>query len=186
MAVFRRGIKSLGELLVAAGLVSEEQLLDALAEQSRRREAGEERVRLGEVLVGRGVVTAEQLRKALASQELATEIQIRELAHGISAVSLTGYLDAETHTLLVEALGILMAAGHTRIVMDCRKLDFTDSRGIGDIIGCAKECRDAGGDLKFVGLRGLVRAVFEVLEMDKEFDLFETEEEAVAGFAARL
>ena len=104
--------------------------------------------------------------------------------NGISSVSLSGYLDAETHTLLAEALAILLAAGHTRIVMDCRRLDFTDSRGIGDIIGCAKECRDAGGDLKFAGMRGLVRAVFEVLEMDKEFDLFETEEQAIAAFGA--
>jgi len=185
MAVFRRGVKSLGELLRAAGLVSPGQLESALAEQERRRDSGGEppAPRLGEVLVEQGVVSADEIRRALASQEIATEVQVRELAPGVSAVGLRGYLDAETHTLLAEALGILLAAGHSRIVLDCAKLDFTDSSAIGDIVHTARQCRDAGGDLKFAGMRGLMLAVFQVLEMDKIFDLYETEAEALAAFS---
>jgi hypothetical protein len=54
--------RRLGSLLVAAGLVSERDLGEALAEQERS--GG----RLGEVLVGRGLVSAAAIANALAEQ----------------------------------------------------------------------------------------------------------------------
>jgi hypothetical protein len=56
------GRRRLGSLLVEAGLVSERELGEALAEQERSG------VRLGEVLVGRGLVSAAAVANALAEQ----------------------------------------------------------------------------------------------------------------------
>jgi len=56
------GRRRLGSLLVEAGLVSERDLGEALAEQERSG------VRLGEVLVGRGLVSAAAVANALAEQ----------------------------------------------------------------------------------------------------------------------
>ena len=56
------GRRQLGSLLVEAGLVSERDLGEALAEQERS--GG----RLGEVLVGRGLVSAAAVANALAEQ----------------------------------------------------------------------------------------------------------------------
>lgn len=56
------GRRRLGALLVEAGLVSEHDLVEALAEQERSGR------RLGEVLVGRGVVSAPAVANALAEQ----------------------------------------------------------------------------------------------------------------------
>src|SRR6266545_5763558 len=56
------GWRRLGALLVEAGLVSEHDLVDALAEQERSGQ------RLGEVLVARGLVSAAAVANALAEQ----------------------------------------------------------------------------------------------------------------------
>jgi len=56
------GWRRLGALLVEAGLVSEHDLVEALAEQERSGQ------RLGEVLVARGLVSAAALANALAEQ----------------------------------------------------------------------------------------------------------------------
>ena len=56
------GRRRLGALLVEAGLVSELDLVEALAEQERSGR------RLGEVLVGRGLVSAPAVANALAEQ----------------------------------------------------------------------------------------------------------------------
>jgi hypothetical protein len=56
------GRRPLGALLVEAGLVSEHDLVEALAEQERSGR------RLGEVLVGRGLVSAPAVANALAEQ----------------------------------------------------------------------------------------------------------------------
>jgi hypothetical protein len=57
------GWRRLGALLVEAGLVSERDLVEALAEQERSGR------RLGEVLVGRGLVSAAAVANALAEQQ---------------------------------------------------------------------------------------------------------------------
>ena len=56
------GRRRLGSLLLAAGLVSERDLGEALAEQERSGR------RLGEVLIGRGIVSAAAVANALAEQ----------------------------------------------------------------------------------------------------------------------
>jgi hypothetical protein len=56
------GWRRLGALLVEAGLVSEHDLVEALAEQGRSGQ------RLGEVLVARGLVSAAAVANALAEQ----------------------------------------------------------------------------------------------------------------------
>jgi hypothetical protein len=56
------GWRRLGALLVEAGLVSEHDLVEALAEQERSGQ------RLGEVLVARGLVSAAAIANALAEQ----------------------------------------------------------------------------------------------------------------------
>lgn len=51
----------IGEVLVAHGLISEDGLAQALAEQRRRAAAGE-RIRLGELLVEMGFLTTTELK----------------------------------------------------------------------------------------------------------------------------
>ncbi|OUN01625.1 MAG: hypothetical protein BAA02_06770 [Paenibacillaceae bacterium ZCTH02-B3] len=54
--------KRLGELLAEAGIITEEQLQEALGEQQKRS------MRLGDVLISRGFITEQQLIEVLEYQ----------------------------------------------------------------------------------------------------------------------
>jgi len=62
----------LGQLLIARGQISAQQLNSALEQQ--RRQSGT--VRLGQVLLGMGAITPEQLRQAIAEQLRVPEVQL--------------------------------------------------------------------------------------------------------------
>jgi serine/threonine-protein kinase len=59
---------ALGQLFVASGYCTREQVEECIAEQARRRAAGERPGRLGEVLVERGFATSQQVMRVLAYQ----------------------------------------------------------------------------------------------------------------------
>jgi signal transduction histidine kinase len=95
-------IPRLGESLVAQKIITTDQLQTALAEQARRRSAGEEDLRLGQILLVMGFVQPEQLDRAVARmvQELQNSLQVanrkleervhertQELSHALERLS---------------------------------------------------------------------------------------------------
>ena len=73
MAVFRKQKKRIGDMLISAGLLTEEQLTEALAKQ---KEAG---VKLGVLLIQEGYVTEEQVAYTLHKQTGYDIIQLSKL-----------------------------------------------------------------------------------------------------------
>ena len=65
------------------------------------------------------------------------EIESRQSADG-AAVVVRGEVDMATAAKLRDVLNGLVDAGSTRIVLDCRGLDFLDSSGIGVLIAVRK------------------------------------------------
>src|ERR1700751_2448 len=71
------------------------------------------------------------------------ELESRESADGVSVV-VRGEVDMATATQLRDALTELVDGGATRIVLDCRGLEFLDSSGIGVLIAVRKRLGDGG------------------------------------------
>ena len=71
------------------------------------------------------------------------ELESRASADG-AAVVVRGEIDMATAPLLRDKLNELVDAGSTRIVLDCRGLDFLDSSGIGVLIAVRKRLGDDG------------------------------------------
>lgn len=180
--IFRRGARALGRVAVGEGLATERQVADALAEQARRRRRGEPHKRLGEILVERAVLSREDVERLLVRQGTALEVRIREAAGGVCVLDLAGYVDGETHDVLETAFTSLAESGRTRLVVDCAKLTYMSSNGVGALISCARGMRQAGGDIKFVRLHGKAEAVFEVLGLTPLFQCFASEAEALTAF----
>lgn len=70
-----------------------------------------------------------------------------------------------------------------RLAFDMSKLQFVDSSGLAVLLGCLRQLNSAGGDLKLFGMTKSVRALFELVRMHRIFDIFNTREEAISGFA---
>lgn len=70
----------------------------------------------------------------------------------------------------------------SRIVLDMEKVEFMDSLSIGMLVPLLLYARRMGGDLVVTQLNGHIRELFSVLRLDRILQVYETVEEAVAGF----
>lgn len=71
------------------------------------------------------------------------ELESRASGDG-QAVVVRGEIDMATAPMLRDKLNQLVDGGATRIVLDCRGLDFLDSSGIGVLIAVRKRLGDDG------------------------------------------
>jgi anti-sigma B factor antagonist len=67
-------------------------------------------------------------------------------------------------------------------VLDMRRMQFVDSSGLGAILSCLRQLTAKGGDLKICCMSRQVRSAFELVRMNRIFDVFESREEAVRAF----
>jgi anti-sigma B factor antagonist len=101
----------------------------------------------------------------------------------ITIISLEGYLDAHTAPQFEEKLQAEIEEGRTRIIVDCAKLTYISSAGLGVFMSFIEEIREQGGDIKICGLAPKVRHTFEILGFQDIFDLLEDVPSAVQRFA---
>lgn len=180
--IFRRGVRSFGRVAVGEGLASEDAVARALAEQLRRRRRGEPHKRLGEILVEQGALSAADVERVIARQGTALEVRARGAAGGVCVLEVAGYVDGDTYDVLETAFRSLAASGRVRVAVDCAKVTYMNSNGVGALIACAREMREVGGDVKFLRLHGKAAEIFEVLGLVPLFGSFETEAEVLAAF----
>ncbi|MBI5085958.1 MAG: STAS domain-containing protein [Acidobacteria bacterium] len=98
-------------------------------------------------------------------------------------LALDGYLDAHTAPSFENAIEEEMRSGKIRLVVECSKLTYISSAGLGVFMSFIEEIREAGGDIKLAGIPPKVYQVFEVLGFPALFDIVETTEAAAAKFA---
>ena len=102
---------------------------------------------------------------------------------GIRILALDGYLDAHTAPQFENAIHDEMQAGHQRMVVDCSRLTYISSAGLGVFMSFIEELREIGGDIKLAAITPKVYQVFEVLGFPALFDILDTTQAAVAKFA---
>jgi anti-sigma B factor antagonist len=103
---------------------------------------------------------------------------------GVRVLALDGYLDAHTAPVFEGAIQEEAQAGNCRIAVDCSRLSYISSAGLGVFMSFIEELREAGGDIKLAAITPKVYQVFDVLGFPALFDIVETVDEAVAKFAA--
>lgn len=106
----------------------------------------------------------------------------RDARGDIIVITLDGYLDAHTAPQFETTIEDSINDSHNRIVVDCAKLTYISSAGLGVFMSFIEEAREQGGDIKVSGLQPKVAGVFEVLGFSEIFDITETIDEAVARF----
>ena len=74
----------------------------------------------------------------------------------------SGELDAYTAPELRDALEEVLGAGRAWIIADLKQLTYLDSTGLGILVGTAKKCRQAGGDLSVASERRNLLRIFQI------------------------
>jgi anti-sigma B factor antagonist len=69
-----------------------------------------------------------------------------------------------------------------KLVLDLQRVQFVDSRGCGAIISCLKQLSTVAGDLKLCQVSQPVRAVFELIRLNRICEIVDTRQDAVRAF----
>ena len=101
---------------------------------------------------------------------------------GVHILDLTGRFDIYTSPPVRDWMETTIADGSTAVVVNLDAVEFVDSTALATLVQGMKRCRSLDGDLRLCGLKQPVRMIFELTRLDKAFEIFPTEAEAVAAF----
>lgn len=91
-------------------------------------------------------------------------------------------LDASNAPAFRDAVQTLLQ-DRTRIVLDLSGVAFVDSSGLGALIGCHRQVSGRKGDFRLCSMSKAVRALFELMRMNRMFTIHDTPDAAVQSFA---
>ena len=104
-------------------------------------------------------------------------------SHAINSVTvldLSGRFDAHTASIVIAALEKAASVSPAKVVVNLGGVSFMDSTALAALVQGMKRCRQAGGDLRLCNLQQPVRIIFELTRLDKAFDIYSSEAEALA------
>ena len=109
---------------------------------------------------------------------------VREV-QGVSIVDLKGKITIGSGDVqLREVINGLVEKGKKNILINMKEVTTIDSSGIGELVGCYTSVTNKGGKLKLLGLPPKISDVLTVTQLTTVFDVYESEPEALATYAA--
>lgn len=72
-----------------------------------------------------------------------------------------------------------------KVVLDLESVHFIDSSGLGCLISILRALNSEGGNLKLAKINKPIQNMFELVSMNKIFDIFTSNELATASFEAQ-
>ena len=81
-----------------------------------------------------------------------------------------------------DAVRGLVSEGKNKIILNLAEVDYIDSSGVGELVGCFTTVRNAGGELKLLNLSQKVHDVLHVTKLYTVFDIRDDEFTAVKSF----
>jgi anti-sigma B factor antagonist len=92
----------------------------------------------------------------------------------ITVISCEGRLNMVSAPELREVVKDAIANGRPRIVLDLSGVAFVDSSGLGSLVGCLKNAREAQGDLRLVAPGKQVAMVLQLSNLDRVFGTYDS------------
>ena len=109
------------------------------------------------------------------------DISVRQATGNTVVVEVSGQIDLSNSTQLRKVLLREIKENHTaRLAINLSKVSYIDSSGIASLVEGLKAARDAGSRLMLVGVIGSAREVLQLSRLLKLFELYDTEEQALA------
>lgn len=90
-------------------------------------------------------------------------------------------LDANNAKVFKEKVASVLEGGN-KVVLRLDHVNFIDSSGCGALLSCLRKINTNDGILKFAGVQKPVRALFELIRLNRIVDMYNTLEDAVDAF----
>ncbi len=108
------------------------------------------------------------------------EITIRTVKD-ITVVDISGSLDTQTSGPASDEM-IRIVRGSNKVLVNLENLEYLSSAGIRVLLRAFKKLNESGGKMKICNATGKVKIVLEICCLDKFFNLYHSETDALAAF----
>jgi anti-sigma B factor antagonist len=105
-----------------------------------------------------------------------------EGAEDVWVVDARGRIDAGLTPQLDEQLKTLLAAGHSRLIVDFQRVSYISSSGLKILLIALRAARARSGDVRLCAMNDRVRDVFALSGFYKVFEIYPSEQQAAAAF----
>jgi anti-sigma B factor antagonist len=102
----------------------------------------------------------------------------------VAVLSLKGRLDLASGSMLKDEVKRLFEKEVNLIHLNLNDVEFINSSGLGSLVSIMKEVRLLKGRFTLSNLASYVQEIFEITQLSHIFEVFPTEEEALASFQA--
>ena len=100
----------------------------------------------------------------------------------ITIFNVDGDVDINSSPDMREAFEDIANTKVMKVVVNLSGVPYVDSSGLATLVEMLKKTRSYGGKLHLASLAPKVKSLFEITKLEKLFDIFDTEEEAIANF----
>ena len=100
----------------------------------------------------------------------------------IKVINLTGRLDSFTIPASRKLLEEALVSQLPEIMVNMQSVTFIDSTALSALVQALKKSRELNGNLRLCCLPQPVRMIFELTRLDKVFEIFPSEREAIQAF----
>jgi anti-anti-sigma factor len=99
-------------------------------------------------------------------------IETQLLDGEILAVLLHGSLDTTTTDQFNQAIQNHLDQGRTKIIIDCRFMEYVSSLGIGSLVVLQARLRKKGGEVKLAALSGMAADAIRLVGLSKLLNIY--------------
>ena len=99
-----------------------------------------------------------------------------------TVVRLRGDVDLQSFPALKEVLNRILSEECRHVVVNLQGVILISSTGIGALVGFKRDLEQAGGALALASLSPICVRVLDLLRLDDIFDIYESEQDALAAF----
>lgn len=109
-------------------------------------------------------------------------IHPRQVDH-VTILDISGRITlGEELDTLRNSIRALLAEGKKKIILNLARVDYIDSSGVGELVGCFTTVRNQEGELKLLNLTQKVKDVLHVTKLYTVFDVKDDEFKAIKSF----
>lgn len=108
---------------------------------------------------------------------------ILRYADNVKILELAGRFDTYTAGEVRQWIADATSDESANIVVNLQGVDFVDSTALATLVQGVKNCRQLDGDLRLCEVQQSVRMVFELTRLDRFFEVYPHEIEAVKAFS---
>ncbi len=100
------------------------------------------------------------------------EFYYDEIDNDVLIITADGGLNADTSEQFILSIEKLVDAGLKKMIVDCDKLDYISSYGLGMLVRLHNRMKRHGGDVKIASVKGALPDVLKVTGLNKLFEIY--------------